>query len=80
MMKDIRFIHNYPFFFVILKKKIGALKKDISFFFKNKKYHKKFVIHPLTNQRIPIITDNILVDPNFGTGVVKVKNQKKKSF
>ena len=27
---------------------------------------------PLTGRRIPIIADGILVDPSFGTGVVKV--------
>jgi valyl-tRNA synthetase len=32
----------------------------------------KFVRLPLTNRLIPIIADDILVDPKFGTGVVKV--------
>ncbi|HEY8666205.1 MAG TPA: valine--tRNA ligase [Tepidisphaeraceae bacterium] len=32
----------------------------------------KFVELPLTGRRIPIIADDILVDPKFGTGVVKV--------
>ncbi|MGA3065294.1 MAG: valine--tRNA ligase [Tepidisphaeraceae bacterium] len=32
----------------------------------------KSVALPLTNRRIPIIADDILVDPKFGTGVVKV--------
>ncbi len=31
-----------------------------------------FVLHPLLNRRIPIIGDEILVDPEFGTGAVKV--------
>ena len=35
-------------------------------------FHGKFVIHPATKERIPIIIDDILVDPTFGTGVVKV--------
>jgi valyl-tRNA synthetase len=32
-----------------------------------KKFHNRFVIHPLTGERIPIITDATLVDPAFGT-------------
>jgi valyl-tRNA synthetase len=32
----------------------------------------KYVELPLTGRRIPIIADDILVDPKFGTGVVKV--------
>jgi valyl-tRNA synthetase len=32
----------------------------------------KFVELPLTGRKIPIIADDILVDPKFGTGVVKV--------
>jgi len=32
----------------------------------------KFVRLPLTDRLIPIIADDILVDPKFGTGVVKV--------
>jgi valyl-tRNA synthetase len=32
----------------------------------------KFAILPLVNRRIPIVADPILVDPEFGTGVVKV--------
>ena len=32
----------------------------------------KFVELPLTGRRIPIIADDILVDPTFGSGVVKV--------
>ncbi len=31
-----------------------------------------FAILPLANRRIPIVADPILVDPEFGTGVVKV--------
>jgi valyl-tRNA synthetase len=34
--------------------------------------HGKHVIVPLIGRRIPIITDGQLVDPTFGTGVVKV--------
>ena len=34
--------------------------------------HGKFVTHPFVNRRIAIITDAELVDPKFGTGVVKV--------
>jgi valyl-tRNA synthetase len=32
----------------------------------------KFAILPIANRRIPIVGDAILVDPEFGTGVVKV--------
>jgi valyl-tRNA synthetase len=32
----------------------------------------KFAILPIANRRIPIFADAILVDPEFGTGVVKV--------
>src|SRR6185312_908304 len=32
----------------------------------------KFVRLPLTDRLVPIIADDILVDPKFGTGVVKV--------
>lgn len=34
--------------------------------------HGKFVIHPFNNRRIPIITDAITVDMEFGTGAVKI--------
>jgi valyl-tRNA synthetase len=34
--------------------------------------HGKEVILPLMNRRIPIICDDVLVDPQFGTGAVKV--------
>ncbi len=34
--------------------------------------HGQYVRHPFLNRRIPIITDAELVDPEFGTGVVKV--------
>ncbi|HVX86621.1 MAG TPA: valine--tRNA ligase [Phycisphaerae bacterium] len=37
-----------------------------------KHLHGKHVIVPLVGRRIPIITDGLLVDPSFGTGVVKV--------
>ncbi len=36
------------------------------------RFHGKQVILPLMNRRIPVIRDNILVDPSFGTGAVKV--------
>jgi len=32
----------------------------------------KKVVHPLVDREIPIIADDILVDPKFGTGAVKV--------
>lgn len=34
--------------------------------------HGKFVIHPFSGRRLPIITDAILVDMSFGTGAVKI--------
>ena len=34
--------------------------------------HGKFVIHPFVDRRIPIITDGITVDMEFGTGAVKI--------
>eukprot|EP00735_Rhodelphis_limneticus_P009289 TRINITY_DN2669_c0_g1::TRINITY_DN2669_c0_g1_i1::g.26151::m.26151 TRINITY_DN2669_c0_g1::TRINITY_DN2669_c0_g1_i1::g.26151 ORF type:complete len:1014 (+),score=388.96,sp/Q86KU2/SYVC_DICDI/52.99/0.0,tRNA-synt_1/PF00133.17/1.3e-196,Anticodon_1/PF08264.8/1e-38,tRNA-synt_1g/PF09334.6/6.3e-09,tRNA-synt_1g/PF09334.6/0.16,tRNA-synt_1g/PF09334.6/0.6,tRNA-synt_1g/PF09334.6/1.6e+02,Val_tRNA-synt_C/PF10458.4/8.2e-10,tRNA-synt_1_2/PF13603.1/1.1,tRNA-synt_1_2/PF13603.1/1.7e-06,tRNA-synt_1_2/PF13603.1/4.9e+03,tR len=34
--------------------------------------HGKFVVHPFSDRKIPIITDGELVDPTFGTGAVKV--------
>ena len=37
-----------------------------------KKYHNGFVYHPIRRCKIPIICDSILVDMEFGTGVVKV--------
>jgi len=38
-----------------------------------------FAILPIANRRIPIIGDSILVDPEFGTGVVKVTPSHDKS-
>ncbi len=37
-----------------------------------KHLHGKSVQHPFVDRKIPIITDSILVDPEFGTGAVKV--------
>jgi len=37
-----------------------------------KHLHGKFVLHPLVDRKIPIITDAILVDMEFGTGAVKI--------
>ncbi|WVQ78003.1 hypothetical protein IAT38_000084 [Cryptococcus sp. DSM 104549] len=34
--------------------------------------HGKFAVHPFLDRRIPIITDAITVDMNFGTGAVKI--------
>ncbi len=34
--------------------------------------HGKTIDHPFVERKIPIITDSILVDPEFGTGAVKV--------
>lgn len=35
--------------------------------------HGKFAIHPFNGRKLPIICDAVLVDPNFGTGAVKVR-------
>lgn len=37
-----------------------------------KDLHGEILIHPFVNREIPIITDDILVDMNFGTGAVKI--------
>lgn len=37
-----------------------------------KHLHGKFAVHPFNGRKLPIICDGILVDPNFGTGCVKV--------
>ncbi|RHY26516.1 hypothetical protein DYB32_007538 [Aphanomyces invadans] len=34
--------------------------------------HGKHVVHPFTNERLPIVLDGVLVDPALGTGVVKI--------
>ena len=34
--------------------------------------HGKFVKHPFVDRRIPIVTDDIVVDMAFGTGAVKI--------
>lgn len=34
--------------------------------------HGKYLQHPFVDRKIPVITDAILVDPEFGTGAVKV--------
>ncbi|CAI5709553.1 unnamed protein product [Peronospora destructor] len=35
-------------------------------------FHGKYVIHPFSRERIPIVTDDVLVNMELGTGVVKV--------
>ncbi|KAK7031713.1 tRNA synthetases class I-domain-containing protein [Favolaschia claudopus] len=37
-----------------------------------KHLHGKFVKHPFVDRRIPIVTDSIVVDMEFGTGAVKI--------
>ncbi|KAH9916527.1 tRNA synthetases class I-domain-containing protein [Fomitopsis serialis] len=37
-----------------------------------KHLHGKFAVHPFNNRRIPIVTDDIAVDMEFGTGAVKI--------
>ena len=37
-----------------------------------KHLHGAIAVHPITNQHIPIITDDILVDPELGSGAVKI--------
>jgi valyl-tRNA synthetase len=34
--------------------------------------HGKFAVHPFLERRIPIITDSVAVDMEFGTGAVKI--------
>ncbi|PWA00274.1 hypothetical protein BB558_003668 [Smittium angustum] len=36
------------------------------------KYHDQYVLHPVSQEMIPIVTDPVLVDKDFGTGVVKI--------
>lgn len=36
------------------------------------RFHGKFLQHPFVDRKIPIITDGVLVDMNFGTGAVKI--------
>jgi len=36
------------------------------------RFHGKRVVLPLMNREIPVICDDVLVDPSFGTGAVKV--------
>ncbi|CAN6453689.1 unnamed protein product [Victoria cruziana] len=35
-------------------------------------FHGKYAVHPFNGRKLPIICDEILVDPNFGTGAVKI--------
>ncbi|CAG8433537.1 6732_t:CDS:10 [Ambispora gerdemannii] len=37
-----------------------------------KHLHGKYVVHPFNGRRLPIITDDVFVDMEFGTGAVKV--------
>ncbi|KAJ7233104.1 tRNA synthetases class I-domain-containing protein [Mycena rebaudengoi] len=37
-----------------------------------KHLHGKFAVHPFVNRRLPIVTDDIIVDMEFGTGAVKI--------
>ena len=37
-----------------------------------KHLHGKYVIHPFVDRRIPIVTDAIVVNMEFGTGAVKI--------
>ncbi|KAF8638127.1 hypothetical protein AX17_002426 [Amanita inopinata Kibby_2008] len=37
-----------------------------------KHLHGKFAVHPFLDRRIPIVTDSIVVDMEFGTGAVKI--------
>ncbi|GAB4854044.1 Valine--tRNA ligase, mitochondrial 1 [Ancistrocladus abbreviatus] len=37
-----------------------------------KDFHGKFAIHPFSGRKLPIVCDAILVDPEFGTGAVKI--------
>lgn len=35
-----------------------------------KHFHGKFAVHPFNGRKLPLICDVVLVDPEFGTGVV----------
>lgn len=37
-----------------------------------KHLHGKFAVHPFVDRRIPIVTDDVVVDMTFGTGAVKI--------
>ncbi|KAF8496882.1 hypothetical protein F5888DRAFT_1794622 [Russula emetica] len=37
-----------------------------------KHLHGKFAVHPFVNRRIPIVTDDVVVDMTFGTGAVEI--------
>ncbi|KAG6890754.1 hypothetical protein C0992_012726 [Termitomyces sp. T32_za158] len=37
-----------------------------------KHLHGKFALHPFLDRRLPIVTDSIIVDMEFGTGAVKI--------
>ncbi|XP_078181531.1 valyl-tRNA synthetase / valine-tRNA ligase (VALRS) [Carex rostrata] len=37
-----------------------------------KHLHGKYAVHPFNGRRLPIICDDVLVDPSFGTGAVKI--------
>ncbi|KAK7256894.1 hypothetical protein RIF29_30453 [Crotalaria pallida] len=37
-----------------------------------KNFHGKYAVHPFNGRKLPIICDEILVDPSFGTGAVKI--------
>ncbi|THU66600.1 hypothetical protein C4D60_Mb05t15870 [Musa balbisiana] len=42
---------------------------------KDKRYahlHGRFAVHPFNGRKLPIICDDVLVDPEFGTGAVKI--------
>lgn len=42
---------------------------------KDKRYahlHGRFAVHPFNGRKLPIICDDMLVDPEFGTGAVKI--------
>ncbi|KAK6916154.1 Aminoacyl-tRNA synthetase, class Ia [Dillenia turbinata] len=36
------------------------------------KFHGKYAVHPFNGRKLPIVCDDILVDPSFGTGAVKI--------
>ncbi|KAM1149790.1 hypothetical protein ACFX2B_030033 [Malus domestica] len=36
--------------------------------------HGKHAIHPFNGRRIPIVCDEILVDPEFGIGAMKINS------
>ncbi|ADE19926.1 valine--tRNA ligase [Mycoplasma crocodyli] len=70
------FLENSNDYLTIATVRTETLLSDVAIVFnpKDKRYSKflgQFVIHPLTNKKIPIISDEY-VDPKFGSGLMKL--------